>query len=67
MDLEEKNRLARKIAPTTTLSTKEVEEVIDEILVNQRALRTMGYNTDITIDEEYVNRVIWAKTVTGGL
>lgn len=67
MNYEEKNRLARKIAPTTTLSVKEVEEIIDEILVNQSELRTMGYNADITIDEEYVNRVIWAKTVTGRL
>lgn len=59
---EEKIELAKKVAPSTQLSTSQVLDIINEIIDIQ-------INTFIKfeIDEDYIQKVIWAKTVTGRL
>ncbi len=60
---EEKRELAKKVAPTTQLSTSQVLEIINEIIDIQK----YGTCIEFKIDEDYIHRVIWAKTVTGRL
>lgn len=63
MGEEEKRELAKKVAPSTQLSTSQVLDIINEIIDIQNS----GLCIRFEIDEEYVNKVIWAKTVTGRL
>lgn len=63
MGEEEKRELAKKVAPTTQLSTSQVLDIINEIIDIQNS----GICIKFEIDEEYVHKAIWAKTVTGRL
>lgn len=60
---EEKRELAKKVAPSTQLSSSQVLEIINEII----DIKKYGTCIEIEIDEDYIHRVIWAKTVTGRL
>ncbi|WP_250674420.1 hypothetical protein LZ906_017445 (plasmid) [Paraclostridium ghonii] len=60
---EEKIELARKVAPSTKLSPSQFLEIINEIIDIQK----YGTCIKFEIDEDYIHRVIWAKTVTGRL
>ncbi|MDU1456372.1 MAG: hypothetical protein E6912_16415 [Paeniclostridium sordellii] len=63
MGEEEKRELAKKVAPSTQLSTSQVIDIINEIIDIQK----YGTCIDFKIDEDYIHRVIWVKTVTGRL
>ena len=60
---EEKRELAKKVAPSTQLSTSQVIDIINEIIDVQK----YGTCIKLKIDEDYIHRVIGAKTVTGRL
>lgn len=60
---EEKRELAKKVAPSTQLSSSQVLEIINEIIDIQK----YGTCIEFEIDKDYIHRVIWAKTVTGRL
>lgn len=59
---EEKIELAKKVAPSTQLSTSQVLDIINEIIDIQ-----INAFIKFEIDEDYIQKVIWAKTVTGKL
>lgn len=61
MGEEEKKELARKVAPSTQLSTSQVLEIINEIINIQK----YGTCIEFKIDEDYIHRVIWVRTVAG--
>ena len=61
MKREEIEKLANKIAPSTQLSVIEIINIIDEIIDSQNSKTGVKFE----IDEEYVQRVIWVKTVMG--
>ena len=63
MNNEEILELAEKVAPTTKLSINEVANIISEIINIQNS----GLEIKFDIDEEYIQKVIWAKTVMGRL
>ena len=63
MGEEEKRELAKKVAPSTQLSTSQVLDIINEIIDVQK----YGTCIDFKIYEDYIHRVIWVKTVTGRL
>ena len=63
MKREEIEKLANKIAPSTQLSTIEIINIIDEIIDSQNSKTGVKFE----IDEEYIQRVIWVKTMMGFL
>ena len=52
--------LAKNIAPSTQLSVEQVAGVIYEIIDSQKKSRIK-----FEIDEEYILKAIWVKTVMG--
>ena len=52
--------LAKNIEPSTQLSVKQVAGVIYEIIDSQKKSRIK-----FEIDEEYIQKAIWVKTVMG--
>ena len=63
MKREEIEKLANKIAPSTQLSVIEIINIIDEIIDSQNSKTGVKFE----IDEEYIQRVIWVKTMTAFL
>ena len=61
MKREEIEKLANKIAQSTQLSTIEIINIIDEIIDSQNSETGVKFE----IDEEYIQRVIWVKTMMG--
>ena len=51
---------AKNIAPSTQLSVEQVAGVIYEIIDSQKKSRIK-----FEIDEEYIQKAIWVKTVMG--
>lgn len=62
MSEEEKLELATKVAPSYQCSIQRVVEIIEEIISSSRM-----WTLDFKVDEEYLNKVMWFKTVTGQL
>ena len=52
--------LAKNIAPSRQLSVEQVAGVIYEIIASQKKSRIK-----FEIDEEYIQKAIWVKTVMG--
>lgn len=52
--------LAKNISPSTQLSVEQVAGVIYEIIDSQKKSRIK-----FEIDEEYIQKAIWVKTVMG--
>lgn len=55
--------LAKNIAPSTQLSVEQVAGVIYEIIDSQKKSRIKFEIFEI--DEEYIQKAIWVKTVMG--
>lgn len=60
MSEEEKLELATKVAPSYPCSVQRVIEIIEEIISSSRM-----WTLDFKVDEEYLNKVMWAKIVMG--
>lgn len=54
--------LATKVAPSYPCSVERVVGIIDEIIAS-----TLLWTDNFIVDEEHLNKVMWAKALTGQL